>query len=456
MTNENQNETIEQTEQAAAPAAAEKPTMSPSLTRTVEFALTVAQVDAAADKRLKQMAKTVKIAGFRPGHVPLSRVKQMYGSQAKWEALNDQVGEKFAQIAQEQNLYVVGTPSIEPVEGKDTDSELNFVAKFEVYPEIPAVDLSGAEIEQANCAVTDADVTRTIDVLRQQRVQYEATEKAAEKEDEVNINFVGKIDDVAFEGGSAENFPFVLGQGRMLPEFETAVEGLKAGESRTFDLPFPEDYHGKDVAGKTAQFTVTVNSVSAPKLPELNSDFAKALGVKDGNVEKMQADIKSNLEREIANRAKSITKNNVMDALIKAGEFDVPMAMVNEDIERLQQNARADLRARGIPVDDKMTLPADIFTDRATRRVRLGLLIAEIVKTNSLQATPEQVQAHVENIAAAYEDPQGFVKWYMGDAQRKSEIEAITMEDNVVEWALKQAKVTAKDISFEELMNPQA
>ena len=455
MTTETNNEVIEQTEPAAAPAV-EKPSMTPSLTRTVEFALTVAQVDAAADKRLKQMAKTVKIAGFRPGHVPMSRVKQMYGSQAKWEALNDQVGEKFAQIAQEQNLYVVGTPSIESVEGKDTDSELNFVAKFEVYPEIPAVNLSGAEIEQANCAVTDADVTRTIDVLRQQRVQYEAADKAAAKEDEVNINFVGKIDDVTFEGGSAENFTFVVGQGRMLPEFETAVEGLKAGESRTFDLPFPEDYHGKDVAGKTAQFTVTVNSVAAPKLPELNSDFAKALGVKDGDVAKMQADIKTNLEREIANRAKSITKNNVMDALVKAGEFDVPMAMVNEDIERLQQNARADLRARGIPVDDKMTLPADIFTDRATRRVRLGLLIAEIVKTKSLQATPEQVQAHVENIAAAYEDPQGFVKWYMSDAQRKSEIEAITMEDNVVEWALKQAKVTAKDISFEELMNPQA
>ena len=193
----------------------------------VEFALTVAQVDAAADKRLKQMAKTVKVAGFRPGHVPMARVKQMYGQQANWEALNDQVGEKFAQIAQEQNLYVVGTPSIEPVEGKDTDSELNFVAKFEVYPEIPAVDLSGAEIEQANCTVTDADVTRTIDVLRQQRVQYEAADKAAEKEDQVNINFVGKIDDVAFEGGSAENYPFVLGQGRMLPEFETAAFALK-------------------------------------------------------------------------------------------------------------------------------------------------------------------------------------------------------------------------------------
>ena len=454
MTTETNNEVIEQTEQAAAPA--EKPTMTPSLTRTVEFALTTAQVDAAADKRLKQMAKTVKIAGFRPGHVPMSRVKQMYGSQAKWEALNDQVGEKFAQIAQEQTLYVVGTPSIEPVEGKEGDEELNFVAKFEVYPEVPAVDLSGVEIEQATCAVTDADVTRTIDVLRQQRIQYEAADKAAEKEDQVNINFVGKIDDVAFQGGSAENFPFVLGQGRMLPEFETAVEGLKAGESRTFDLPFPEDYHGKDVAGKTAQFTVTVNSVSAPKLPELNSDFAKALGVKDGDVEKMQADIKTNLEREIANRAKSITKNNVMDALVKAGEFDVPMAMVNEDIERLQHNAREDLRARGIPVDDKMTLPADIFTDRATRRVRLGLLIAEIVKTNSLQATPEQVQAHVENIAAAYEDPQGFVKWYMGDAQRKSEIEAITMEDNVVAWALNNAKVSAKEVTFEELMNPQA
>ena len=455
MTTETNNEVIEQTETAAA-APAEKPSMTPSLTRTVEFALSVAQVDAAADKRLKQMAKSVKIAGFRPGHVPMSRVKQMYGSQAKWEALNDQVGEKFAQLAQEQNLYVVGTPSIEPVEGKDTDSELNFVAKFEVYPEIPAVDLSGAEIEQANCTVTDADVTRTIDVLRQQRVQYEAADKAAEKDDQVNINFVGKIDDVAFEGGSAENYPFVLGQGRMLPEFETAIEGLKAGESRTFDLPFPEDYHGKDVAGKTAQFTVTVNSVSAPKLPELNSDFAKALGVKDGNVEKMQADIKVNLEREIANRAKAITKNNVMDALIKAAEFDVPMAMVNEDVQRLQVNAREDLRARGIPVDDKMTLPADIFTDRAQRRVRLGLLIADVVNKNDLRSTPEQVQAHVENIAAAYEDPQGFVKWYMSDAQRKSEIEAITMEDNVVQWALKNAKVTTKDVTFEELMNPQA
>ncbi len=455
MTTETNNEVIEQTETDAA-APAEKPSMTPSLTRTVEFALSVAQVDAAADKRLKQMAKSVKIAGFRPGHVPMSRVKQMYGSQAKWEALNDQVGKKFAQLAQEQNLYVVGTPSIEPVEGKDTDSELNFVAKFEVYPEIPAVDLSGAEIEQANCTVTDADVTRTIDVLRQQRVQYEAADKAAEKDDQVNINFVGKIDDVAFEGGSAENYSFVLGQGRMLPEFETATEGLKAGESRTFDLPFPEDYHGKDVAGKTAQFTVTVNTVSAPKLPELNSDFAKALGVKDGNVEKMQADIKVNLEREIANRAKAITKNNVMDALIKAAEFDVPMAMVNEDVQRLQVNAREDLRARGIPVDDKMTLPADIFTDRAQRRVRLGLLIADVVNKNDLRSTPEQVQAHVENIAAAYEDPQGFVKWYMSDAQRKSEIEAITMEDNVVQWALNNAKVTTKDVTFEELMNPQA
>ena len=455
MTTETNNEVIEQTEQAVA-APAEKPTMTPSLTRTVEFALTVAQVDAAADKRLKQMAKSVKIAGFRPGHVPMSRVKQMYGSQAKWEALNDQVGEEFAKQAIEQKFQIVGAPDIEPIAGQDSETQMAFKAKFEVYPEIPAVDLSGAEIEQANCTVTDADVTRTIDVLRQQRVQYEAADKAAEKEDQVNINFVGKIDDVAFEGGSAENYPFVLGQGRMLPEFETAVEGLKAGESRTFDLPFPEDYHGKDVAGKTAQFTVTVNSVSAPKLPELNSDFAKALGVKDGDVEKMQADIKVNLEREIANRAKAITKNNVMDALIKAAEFDVPMAMVNEDIQRLQHNAREDLRARGIPVDDKMTLPADIFTDRAQRRVRLGLLIADVVNKNDLRSTPEQVQAHVENIAAAYEDPQGFVKWYMSDAQRKSEIEAITMEDNVVQWALKNAKVTTKDVTFEELMNPQA
>ena len=319
-------------------------------------------------------------------------------------------------------------------------------------------DLANAEVEKVSAEVSDAAIDKTLDILRKQRRTFaqRAADAPAQDGDRVTIDFEGKMDGEVFSGGKADDFQFILGDGQMLKEFEEATRGMKIGESKTFPLAFPADYHGKDVAGKTAQFTVTVNSVSAPKLPELNSDFAKALGVKDGDVEKMQADIKVNLEREIANRAKAITKNNVMDALIKAAEFDVPMAMVNEDIQRLQHNAREDLRARGIPVDDKMTLPADIFTDRAQRRVRLGLLIADVVNKNDLRSTPEQVQAHVENIAAAYEDPQGFVKWYMSDAQRKSEIEAITMEDNVVQWALKNAKVTTKDVTFEELMNPQA
>lgn len=423
-----------------------------SLTRTVSLTVTQAAINAATEKRLQRMSKTVKVDGFRPGKVPLAKVKQMYGSQASWEALNDQVGEEFAKKATEDNLRVAGMPNIEPADSGEGDV-MTFKATFEVYPEINDISLKGVEIEAAKCDVSEADVTRTIDVLRQQRVSYQTADKAAAKEDQVTIDFEGKIDDVAFAGGSATDYPFVLGQGRMLPEFETAIEGLKAGESNTFDLPFPDDYHGKDVAGKTAQFTVTVKSVGAAQLPELNTEFAKALGVPDGDVDKMKLDIQTNLAREIGQRTKAMTKNNVMDALVKAADFDVPSALVNEDIERLQEGAKNDLRQRGIPVEDTMTLPTELFKDRAERRVRLGLLIADLVKKNSLHATADQVKAQVESIAAAYEDPQGFVKWYMTDANRMSEVEAVVMEDNVVAWATTQAKMTSKDVAFEELMN---
>ncbi|MFZ1892215.1 MAG: trigger factor [Formosimonas sp.] len=423
-----------------------------SLTRTLTLTVTQAAINAATEKRLQRMSKTVKVDGFRPGKVPLAKVKQMYGSQASWEALNDQVGEEFAKKATEDNLRVAGMPNIEPEDSTDANL-MAFKATFEVYPEINDIALKGVEIEAAKCDVSEDDVTRTIDVLRQQRVSYQTADKAAAKDDQVTIDFEGKIDDVAFAGGSATDYPFVLGQGRMLPEFETAIEGLKAGESRTFDLPFPDDYHGKDVAGKTAQFTVTVKSVGAAQLPELNTEFAKALGVPDGDVEKMKLDIKTNLAREIGQRTKAMTKNNVMDALIKVANFDVPTALVNEDIERLQEGAKNDLRQRGIPVEDTMTLPTELFKDRAERRVRLGLLIADLVKKNNLHATADQVKVQVEAIAAAYEDPQGFVKWYMTDANRMSEVEAVVMEDNVVAWATTQAKMTTKDVAFEELMN---
>ena len=423
-----------------------------SLTRTLTLTVTQAAINAATEKRLQRMSKTVKVDGFRPGKVPLAKVKQMYGSQASWEALNDQVGEEFAKKATEDNLRVAGMPNIEPADSGEGDV-MAFKATFEVYPESNDIALKGVEIETAKCDVSEDDVTRTIDVLRQQRVSYQTADKAAAKDDQVTIDFEGKIDDVAFAGGSATDYPFVLGQGRMLPEFATAIEGLKAGESRTFDLPFPDDYHGKDVAGKTAQFTVTVKSVGAAQLPELNTEFAKALGVPDGDVEKMKLDIKTNLTREIGQRTKAMTKNNVMDALIKVANFDVPTALVNEDIERLQEGAKNDLRQRGIPVEDTMTLPTELFKDRAERRVRLGLLIADLVKKNNLHATADQVKVQVEAIAAAYEDPQGFVKWYMTDANRMSEVEAVVMEDNVVAWATTQAKMTTKDVAFEELMN---
>lgn len=459
MTTETQEVLNDTPATEAAPVTApvsDVPAMTPSLTRKLELIITSAQVDAATAKRLQKMAKTVKVDGFRPGKVPAAKVAQMYGSQASWEALNDQVGEAFATQVEAGTERVAGMPNILPVDGKGADGEMVFEATYEVYPEVADVDLKGVAIEQATCAVTDADISRTLDVLRQQRVHYHtAADKTATKDDQVTIDFEGKIDDVAFAGGSAQDYPFVLGQGRMLPEFEAACEGLKAGEARTFDLPFPDDYHGKDVAGKTAQFTITVKDVAAPHVPELDTEFAKSLGVPDGDVVKMQADIRANLEREIAQRTKAMTKNNVMDALLTAVSFDVPTALVSDDVSRLQENARADLRQRGIPVEDTMVLPAELFTERAERRVRLGLLIAHLVKANDLRATPEQVQSQVATIAAAYEDPAGFIKWYLTDANRVAEVEAVSMEDNVVAWALSQAKVGTKEVAFEELMNQQ-
>lgn len=431
-----------------------KPIVS-SLVRTINLVVTTAQIDAATNKELQKIGKTVKIHGFRKGKAPAAKIKQMYSNQAGWEAINDQVAEAFATQVTSEKLRVAGSPSIVPNEAHTVEGELGFIATFEVYPTIGAIDLSNAEIEQAQCAVTEADVTRTVDVLRQQRVTYITTDKAATKDDQVTIDFEGKIDNIAFAGGNATDYAFVLGQGRMLPEFETAIEGLKKEESTTFDLPFPDDYHGKDVAGKTAQFTVTVKDVAVPKLPELNKDFALSLGVVDGNVQKMVDDIKVNLEREITQRTKSITKNNVMGALLKSVSFDVPTTLVNNDIERLQHNAKEDLKARGIPVDDKMTLPVDIFKERAERRVRLGLLVAELVQVNNLQATPEQIKDKVSSIAQAYEKPQEFVRWYMSDRNRLAEIEAVSMEDNVVAWALSKVKVTTKDVPFEELMSQQ-
>lgn len=433
------------------------------LERRLTISFPIADVQAEVEKRLKVRARTAKAPGFRAGKVPMKMVAAQYGYQVESEVLNDKVGQAFALAANENNLRVAGYPSIEAKNGDDVaEGTLAFNATFEVYPEVTIGDLSAAEVEQVKSDVTDSEIDKTIDILRKQRVHFHVkgeqgehgdggADVSAQNGDRVTVDFVGKIDGVEFAGGKAEGFVFVLGEGRMLPEFEAATIGLKNGEAKTFPLSFPEDYHGKDVAGKTAEFTITVTKIEWAHLPEVDAEFAKMLGVEDGDLAKMRADIKENLEREVRGRVKAKTKESVMDALVKAIEFDVPSALVAQDTERLSEMARQDMAQRGMNVKD-VPFPKELFTSQAERRVRLGLILAELVKANNLQATADQIKAQVEDFAQSYEDPQQVVKYYYSDRNRLAEVEALVLEDNVVNYVLGKAKVTDKAVSFDELM----
>ena len=433
------------------------------LERRLTISFPIADLKSEVEKRLKVRARTARAPGFRPGKVPMKMVAAQYGYQVETEVLNDKVGQLFSQAAAENNLRVAGFPRIE-AKGSEgvAEGQVAFDATFEVYPEVVIGDLSGAEVEQVACNVTDAEIDKTIDILRKQRVHFHVkgeqgehgdggADTTAQNGDRVTVDFVGKIDGVEFAGGKAEDFVFVLGEGRMLPEFEAATVGLKSGESKSFPLSFPEDYHGKDVAGKTAEFTITVKKVEWAHLPAVDADFAKMLGVENGDLEKMRADIKENLEREVRGRVKAKTKDGVMNALVQAVTFDLPKALVEQDTERLAEMTRQDMAQRGMKVND-VPFPKELFVPQAERRVRLGLILAELVKSNNLQATAEQIKAQVEDFAQSYEDPQQVVKYYFSDRNRLAEVEALVLEDNVVNYVLSKAKVAVKELAFDELM----
>jgi trigger factor len=424
------------------------------LERRITLTLSADALKNEVESRLKRLARTVKADGFRPGKVPMSVVSQRYGYSVQYEVMNDKVGEAFSKAASEAQLRVAGAPRITEKEGAP-EGEIAFDATFEVYPDVRLGDLSTAEVERVSADVTEEAIDKTLDILRKQRrtfAQRPAAEGAADG-DRVTIDFEGKIDGTPFEGGKAEGFQFILGEGRMLEQFEKAVRGMKAGESKTFPLNFPEDYHGKDVAGKEADFLVTLKKVEAQNVPEVNEAFAKSLGIAEATVEGLRADIKKNLEREVKFRLMARNKAAVMDALVKTAELDLPKALVQNEVERLVEGARADLKQRGVKDADKAPIPAEMFTPQAERRVRLGLVVAELVKAEKLQATPDQIKAHVEELAQSYEKPADVVRWYFGDRQRMAEVEAVVIENNVTAFVLGKAKVVDKQLSFDELMN---
>ncbi len=423
------------------------------LERKITLTLSAQALQSEVENRLKRIARQVKMDGFRPGKVPLNVVAQQYGYSVQYEVMNDKVGEAFAQAANEAKLRVAGQPKITEKEGAP-EGELQFDAVFEVYPEVKIADLAGAEVEKVAADVNDAAIDRTVDILRKQRRTFaqRGADQAAADGDRVTIDFAGKIDGEPFEGGKAEGFQFLVGEGQMLKEFEDAVRGMKAGESKTFPLNFPADYHGKDVAGKTADFLVTLHKIEAPNLPEVNEAFAKSLGVDGGTVEALREDIRKNLAREVKFRLQARNKQAVMDALVAKAELDLPKSVVQAEIDRLVEGARADLKQRGIKDAEKAPIPEDLFREQAERRVRLGLVVAELVRANELQAKPEQIDAHLQEMAASYEKPADVIRWYKGDNRRMAEVEAIVIENNVTEFVLAKAKVTDKTVSFEELM----
>jgi trigger factor len=395
----------------------------------------------------------VKADGFRPGKVPMSVVAQRYGYSVQYEVVNDRVGQAFNAAATEARLRVAGAPRITQKE-QSPEGTLSFDATFEVYPEVKIGDLSQAEIERVSTEVTEAAIDRTIEILRKQRRTFglRAKDEAAEEGDRITIDFEGKIDGEPFAGGKADDFPFVIGEGQMLEQFDSAVRGMKVGESKTFPLQFPADYHGKDVAGKEADFMVTVKKIEAQNLPAVDDALAKALGIKEGTVEGLRADVKKNLEREVKFRVLARNKAAVMEALAQAAELDLPNALVASESDRLIENARADLKQRGVKDAETANIPAEIFRPQAERRVRLGLVVAELVRANDLRAKPEQLQAHIEEMSQSYEKPAEVMRWYLSDRKRMSEVEAVVIENNVAEFVLSRAKVSDKVLPFDELM----
>jgi trigger factor len=426
------------------------------LERKITLTLPASVIQLEVDSRLKRLARTVKMDGFRPGKVPMNVVAQRYGYSVHYEVMNDKVGEAFAQAANEAKLRVAGQPRITEKE-QAGEGELAFDAVFEVYPEVKIGDLTTAEVEKLNAEVSEAAIDKTLDILRKQRRTFAQRphDAAAEEGDRVTVDFEGKIDGEPFQGGKADDFQFLVGEGQMLKEFEDAVRGMKTGESKTFPLAFPEDYHGKDVAGKQADFMVTVKKIEAAHLPEVNEALAKSLGIADATVEGLRADIKKNLEREVKFRLLAKNKQAVMDTLVAKAELDLPKSSVQSEVDRMIEGARADLKQRGIKDADKIPVPDDMFRPQAERRVRLGLVVAELVRTQELHAKPEQIKAHVEELAASYEKPTDVVRWYYSDNRRLAEVEAIVIENNVTDYVLSKAKVVDKAISFDELMGQQ-
>jgi trigger factor len=421
------------------------------LERRLDITLAQTQIDGEVQNRLKQLARTVKMHGFRPGKVPMKVVAQQYGEQVRREVMGDALQQNFSDALREQNLRIAGYPRFEPKASSDAAVPMEFSATFEVYPDLVVGDIAQAVIARPQVEASEAEVDKTIDIMRKQRATYDNVSRAAAESDRVTIDFEGKIDAQVFEGGVGADVAVVLGEGRLLKDFESQVVGMNMDQTKSFELRFPDDYHGKEVAGKTATFSVKLKQVAEAKLAPVDADFAKMLGVADGNVDTMRKEVRENLEREVKRRINAKVKDQIMQALLDSTPVESPQSLVDMEIERMQNGMRQELESRGVK-SDGMPMDASIFEAAAQRRVKLGLILAEVVRINGLQAKPEQVRAQVEEQAQTYEVPAEVIKWYYQSPDRLRDVESMVVEENVVAWALATAKVEDKKTDFDELM----
>ena len=421
------------------------------LERRLTMSVPVATIESEINQRLARLAKDVKVPGFRPGKVPMRMIAQQYGPKVRSDVISDAVQARFADALREQNLRIAGFPRIEPKTDAAASGELEFSAVFEVYPDVKIGDLGDVEIERPVAEVGAEDVTSTIEMLRRQRTHYHRVERAAMAGDRVIVDFTGRIDGVEFPGGQANDFGIVIGEGRMLPEFETAVTGMSAGETKSFSLTFPGDYHGAEVAGKQAEFELTIKGVEGPEVPEVDAEFAKAFGIASGSVDELRTEIASNLRLELKRKIEAKLKEQVFTALRDKADFALPKALVDAETANTMQRATKDLRDRGMKVEDVKLTP-EMFRPAAEGRVKLGLVIAELVRAQGLNAKPEQVRALVQEAAQTYEQPDAVIRWHYEKPERLGEFEALAVEANVVQWALGRARVVDKPTPFTDLM----
>ena len=423
-----------------------------TLERRLNASISQQQILGEVAARIKRLGKNAKVAGFRPGKVPYKILEQQYGAQAHREVLGEEMQRSFYEAAKANNLNVAGYPNFELKTQDLNASQIEYSATFEVFPEVVVGDVSKQEVERVTYTLSDADVDNTVETLRKQRSVFEKVDRAAQKDDQVRIDFTGTLDGNVFQGGEAKDFSLQLGAGRMLADFESGITGMKAGETKSFDMTFPENYHGKDVAGKKVTFTIVMHAVEAPKLPELDDTFIKSLGVPDGKIETLKAEIRKNLESEAERRINVRNKDNAMDALINAVQVEAPKSLVEMESERIMRQTMQDMQSRGIKIPQGVDLSANLFADRAVKRVKLGLILEAIVKQHNLQAKPDQVKNLIDTHAQGYEKPEEVVRWYRADPSRIRDVENLVLEDNVVGWLMSNAKVIDKPGEFNELM----